>query len=142
MWPNLHFPVICSHLLNNFLMENIIFCAVDIIPCVIFSRLQLFCWRKSFSCKCYWKSNCKQFSLLSNTKKLWKRRRKTWINAWCCLLKIFIKLNIFEHFSKYGKWLYAKHLCFRYGMHESYENYLFCKSTSRNKGLFTADQVS
>ena len=26
-------------------------------------------------------------------------------------------------------------------MHEPYENYFLCKSTSRNKGLFTSDQV-
>ena len=31
---------------------------------------------------------------------------------------------------------------FRFGMHESNENYQTCKRTSRNLGIFTADQVS
>ena len=58
-------------------------------------------------------------------------------NTWCWLFKLSLNLDIFEHFSSYC----TKQLYFRHGMHEPYENYFFCMSTSRNKGLFTADQV-
>lgn len=30
----------------------------------------------------------------------------------------------------------------RFGMHENYDYYVNCKYRNRNKGLFTADQVS